>query len=180
VKDSPHGCEDNLLEWRLERECLHVSTKRICYEGSRQQCMETHQVFIWPKASTSCMVRKMCEKTTKHLLKINFKHFNLDDATLFVKKVGNTVVYILVYVDDFLIIWNNETCIASIKRKLKRGFEMTEMGHLHYYLGIEVTHNLRFIFISSKYIRELLNKFGMIDCSSLFTPMEKNLKLTSK
>ena len=38
------------------------------------------------------------EKLIEHLLKLNYKHFNLDDATLFVKKVGRSVVYLVVYV----------------------------------------------------------------------------------
>ena len=37
--------------------------------------------------------RAWYEKLIEHLLKLNYKHFNLDDATLFVKKVGRTVVY---------------------------------------------------------------------------------------
>jgi hypothetical protein len=44
-----------------------------------------------------------------------------------------------VYVDDILITGNNEAYIASINKELKKGFEMTDMGHLHYYLGIEIT-----------------------------------------
>jgi hypothetical protein len=121
------------------------------------------------------------EKLTKHLLKLNFKHFNLDDAILFVKKVGKTIVYLVVYVDDMLITGNNESYNASIKKELKKGFEMTYLGHLHYYLGIEVIQNPRFIFIfQKKYIGELLNKFGMVACNPISTPMEQNLKLTSK
>jgi hypothetical protein len=58
--------------------------------------------------------------------------------TLFVKKVSKIVVYLVVYVDDLLITGNNEACIASIKKELKKGFEMTNMGYLRYYLGIEV------------------------------------------
>jgi hypothetical protein len=48
-------------------------------------------------------------------------------------------------------------------------------------LGIEVTQNPKHVFISQKkYTGELLNKFGMVDCNPLSTPMEQNLKLTSK
>ena len=120
------------------------------------------------------------EKLTEHLLKLDFKHFDLDDATLFVKKVGKTVVYLVVYVDDPLITGNNESYIASMKKELKKGFEMTDLGHVHYYLGIEVIQHPKFIFLSQKkYIGDLLNKFGMDECNPLTTPMEQNLKLTS-
>jgi hypothetical protein len=88
------------------------------------------------------------EKLTDHLLKLNFKHFNLDDATLFVKKVGKIIVYRVVYVDDLLITRNNESYISYINKELKKRFEMTDLGHLHYYLGIEVIQNPRYIFIS--------------------------------
>jgi hypothetical protein len=60
--------------------------------------------------------RTWYEKLTEHILKINFKNFNLDDATLFVKKVGKIIVYLVVYVDDLLITGNNEAYIASIKK----------------------------------------------------------------
>ena len=71
------------------------------------------------------------EKLTEHILKLNFKHFDLDDATLFVKKVGKTIVYLVVYVDDLLMTGNNEIYIASIKKELKKGFEMTYLGYVH-------------------------------------------------
>ena len=49
---------------------------------------------------------------TKHLLKLNFQQFNLDDATLFVKKIKINVVYLMVYVDDISMIGNNKIYIS--------------------------------------------------------------------
>jgi hypothetical protein len=62
---------------------------------------------------------------------LNFKHFNLDDATLFVKKDGKIVVYLVMYVDDMLIIGNYGNYFASIKKDLNKVFEMTNLGYLH-------------------------------------------------
>ena len=124
--------------------------------------------------------RAWYEKLTEHLLKLDYKNFSLDDATLFVKKIGRSIVYLVVYVDDLLIIGNNDGYIESIKRELKKCFDMTDSGLLHYYLGIEVIQNPKFIFISQKkYIGELLYRFGMKDCNSVSTPMEQNMKLSS-
>eukprot|EP00253_Pinus_taeda_P004293 PITA_04293 len=120
------------------------------------------------------------EKLTEHLLKLNFKHYDLDDATLFVKKVGKTDVYLVVYVDDLLMTGNNESYIASIKKELRRAIEMTDLGYVHYYLGIEVTQHLKSIFLSQKkHIGDMLNRFGMTEFNPLTSPMEQNLKLTS-
>lgn len=117
--------------------------------------------------------RSWYENLTQHLLKLNFKHFNLDDATLFVKKVRKIMVYLVVYVDDLLMTRNNESYIASIKKELKKGFEMTDLGHLHYYLGIEVTQDPKYIFISQyNYIGELFKRFGMVDRNPISAPME--------
>ena len=72
-------------------------------------------------------------------MKLDFKHFDLDDATLFVKKVGKTVVYLVVYVNDIFMTRTNESYIASINKELKKIFEMIDLSYVHYYLGIEVT-----------------------------------------
>ena len=103
-------------------------------------------------------------KLTEDILKFNFKHYDLDDANLFVKKVGKIVVYLVVCVDDLLMTGNNESYVASIKKELRKGFEMYDLGYVHYYLGIEVTQPTKFIFLSQKkYIGDLLNRFGMVE-----------------
>ena len=56
-----------------------------------------------------------------------------------------SVVYLVVYVDDLLMMGNNERYIASIKKQLKKGFEIIDLGHLHHYLGNEVTQHPKYI-----------------------------------
>ena len=86
----------------------------------------------------------------------------------------------MAYADDLLMTGNNESYIASINKELGKSFEMTDLGYVHYYLGIEVTQHPKSIFLSQKkYIGDLLNRFGMTECNPLSTLMEQNLKLTS-
>ena len=108
--------------------------------------MKICEIIVWPQASTMMWY----EKLTEHLLKLNSKHYDLDDANLFVKNVGKKVVYLVVYVYDLFMIGNNESYIASIKKELRKCFEMKNLSYVHYYLGVEVNQHLKFIFIPQK------------------------------
>ena len=64
---------------------------------------------------------------------------------------------------------------------MKNVFDMTNLGLIHYYLGIEFDKKPQHIFISQeKYVGKLLNTYSMMDCNPIATPMENNLKLTSE
>ena len=84
------------------------------------------------------------------------------------------------YVDDLIITGNHDDHIAQVKKELHAGFKMTDLGLLHYYLGVEVFQRPHHIFISqSKYAAEVLQRFGMQDCKPVLIPMEQNLKLSN-
>ena len=70
----------------------------------------------------------------------------------------------MVYVVDIFMTRKNDNYNEYINKELRKGFEMTYLGYVHYYLGIEVTLHLKFIFLSQKkYIGDMLNKFGMVE-----------------
>lgn len=88
------------------------------------------------------------EKLIEHLLKLKHKIFDLDVATHFVNKFRSFVIYLVVYVDDLMITRNNDDYIRSIKREMQFFFNMSYLGVLDYYLGIEVDKNLSiFLFL---------------------------------
>ena len=83
------------------------------------------------------------------------------------------------YVDDLIITGNHDDHIAQVKKELHAGFKMTDLGLLHYYLGVEVFQHPHHIFISqSKYVAEVPQRFGMQDCNLVLNPMEQNSKLS--
>ncbi|XP_047264106.1 uncharacterized mitochondrial protein AtMg00810-like [Capsicum annuum] len=63
-------------------------------------------------------------------------------------------------------------------RKALYGFEMTDLGLLHYFLGLEVKQGEGDVFFSQKkYALDLLKRFGLVNCKFAATPMNMNEKL---
>ncbi|XP_038902287.1 uncharacterized mitochondrial protein AtMg00810-like [Benincasa hispida] len=74
---------------------------------------------------------------------------------------------------------NSNMMIDEFKESMKKEFEMTDMGLLHYFLGIQVKQGDNEIAISQKkYAKDLLIKFKMENAYSASTPMELGLKLS--
>ncbi|KAL0551073.1 hypothetical protein IC582_010150 [Cucumis melo] len=82
------------------------------------------------------------------------------------------------YVDDLLFTGNDKFLCDDFKNSIKKEFEMSDMGLIHYFLGIEVNQNEGEIVISQqKYAHDLLKKFRMENASPCNTPMDANLEL---
>eukprot|EP00253_Pinus_taeda_P028924 PITA_28924 len=76
---------------------------------------------------------------------------------------------------------NDDCLIENFKTVMKEEFEMTDMGLLRYFLGIEIDQNENGIFISQeKYAIELLERFNMQDSKAAITPIAMGLKLSKE
>ena len=86
---------------------------------------------------------------------------------------------LLLYVND-LFLTGKEEIIRDARRILATDFEMKDLGMMHYFLGMEVWQNADGISLGQgKYTVEILNRFMMMDCKAMATPMALNLKLLS-
>jgi hypothetical protein len=100
---------------------------------------------------------------------------------MYAKRVGNGIILLFIYVDDIIITCSEESSIEQIKSNMSKTFNMTNLGLLHYYLGVEVWKICSNIFVSqTKYARSLLDRFIMTNCKISPTPIEKGLKLSAK
>eukprot|EP00253_Pinus_taeda_P036238 PITA_36238 len=76
---------------------------------------------------------------------------------------------------------NDDYLIENFKTVMKEEFEMTDMGLLRYFLGIEVDQNENGIFISqARYVNEVLGRFNMQECKAAITPTVMGLKLSKE
>ena len=91
------------------------------------------------------------------------------------------VVLVSLYVDDMIYTGSSMQLIEEFKTSMMSKFEMTDMGKLSYFLGLEVKQSNKGIFVSQqKYAVDLLKQVGMIHCKPDSTPMNVNEKLTAE
>ena len=110
-----------------------------------------------------------------YLLSMGFQK-NEADPNLYFIMVGDDPLILLLYLDD-LFITGRERPIAACKKDLAAEYEMTNIGMMHYFLGLEVWKEPGHIFLGQgKYAVEILRRFRMEDCNPMSTPMITNWK----
>lgn len=101
-----------------------------------------------------------------------------NEPTLYLKKQVNDLLLVCLYVDDMIYMGSSSSLVFKFKENMMKTFEMTDLGKLHYFLGVEIIQAADGIFISQKkYAIDLLRKFKMLNCNSTATPMNVNEKL---
>eukprot|EP00253_Pinus_taeda_P006403 PITA_06403 len=93
------------------------------------------------------------------------------DNIVYTKKVGKSLIIFVLYVDDLILTSSDPNLINHVKSNLKKKFEMTRLGHLHYFLGLQVLQSKEGISLSqSKYACDLLRHFHMEDYKPVPSP----------
>nr|GEW33846.1 hypothetical protein [Tanacetum cinerariifolium] len=111
------------------------------------------------------------ERLSKGLFDLGFK-CSKTNPSLFIYSRGDTLLYILVYVDDIIVTGNNKGTIYNIICQLGSTFALKDLGPLNYFLGIEIVSHVFVILLSQKmYILELLQSAGLSNCNPVSSPM---------
>ena len=102
------------------------------------------------------------------------------DSSLFIYRHQLHTVYLLVYVDDIILTGSSTSLIQQLTDKLNTAFSLKQLGHLYYFLGLEIKYlsNNSIMMTQSKYIRDLLHKTNMTEAHSISSPMVSNYKLS--
>lgn len=122
--------------------------------------------------------RLLNKKVHSVLQEIGYKQSEHEPCVYF-KISENKIVVVALYVDDFLIFSNNLEEKIKLKDHFKSKFKIKDLGEAKQCLGLSIGRNKRTgeIFIYQKqYILEILEKFGMINCKPVATPVDQGLK----
>ncbi|GJV52179.1 putative ribonuclease H-like domain-containing protein [Tanacetum coccineum] len=101
------------------------------------------------------------------------------DKTLFIKKDKKDIMLVQVYVDDIIFGSTRKSWCDEFEALMKGRFQMSSMGELIFFLGLQVKQKTDGIFISQdKYVADMLKKFNLASVKTTITLMETKMALT--
>lgn len=145
--------------------------------GSAQVCQLNKSLYGLKQAS-----RVWNAKLNTSLINLGLTRSDMDPCIYF-RKEGAKLLIVAIYVDDILIFANNEQSKSDLKRNLTELFRIKDLGQVSSVLGINVQRNCTDGTITidqTKYLKEILERFGMSDCKPVTSPLEAGLKLSSE
>ncbi|KAH9752684.1 hypothetical protein KPL71_014795 [Citrus sinensis] len=122
-------------------------------------------------------------KFDSYMQELNFQKSSYDCCVYLRKTYGEEVIYLVLYVDDMLLASKSMKLINLLKQQLRDKFDMKDLGPAKKILGVEMIRNrtARTLFLSQeKYVNKILEKFGMLNCKPVSTPMAAHFRLSSQ
>jgi hypothetical protein len=121
--------------------------------------------------------RAWYEKMDSYLLSHDFVRCK-SDCNVYMLRTTNSLMILVLYVDDLLITSSSTSTIVVVKYILHDMLSMTNMGPLHFFLGLKISQDASGIKLSQdKYVGDLLDGFHMIDYKFAPTPFLSGIRL---
>ncbi|KFD46771.1 hypothetical protein M513_12352 [Trichuris suis] len=105
------------------------------------------------------------------------------EPCVYYRRIVEKMLIVGVYVDDSLILSNDQQATTDLKEALHKQFEMKDLGKAHWCLGIRINQDKKVGTLSidqARYIDQILETFGMVDCKVAKTPLDLNLLLSKE
>ncbi|GJV80484.1 putative ribonuclease H-like domain-containing protein [Tanacetum coccineum] len=121
--------------------------------------------------------RAWYETLSTYLLDNRFQRGKID-KTLFIRRDKGDILLVQVYVDDIIFGSTKKSLCTEFEKMMHKKFQMSSMGELTFFLGLQVKQKEDGIFISQdKYVTKILKKFGFSDVKTASTHMETHKPL---
>jgi hypothetical protein len=103
------------------------------------------------------------------------------DHCIYSKEESGCFIYVVLYVDDMLLIGNNMNAIKEVKKKLSSKFDMKDIDAMNFILGMEIKRDraVRKLWLNQmKYIEKILKRFNMQDCKHVKVSIPMGERIT--
>ena len=115
------------------------------------------------------------------MLKIGYRKCDYDCCVYVRSLDDDSFIFLLLYVDDMLIVANHWDDVNDLKAKLSREFDMKDLGAANKILGMEIIRDRggSELWLSQKsYVEDVLKRFDMSGCKPVSTPLANHFKLS--
>jgi len=115
------------------------------------------------------------------IIKARYNRCEYDSCVYF--KQSDDPTYLMLYVDDMMIVAKNKTQVQILKAYLKKEFDMNDLGEAKKILGTEITRDRgsnRLWLSQENYVLKVLERFNMTEAKIVTTPLAGHFKLSSK
>ena len=100
------------------------------------------------------------------------------ESVVYKKVIGSNFVIFCLYVDDIIFMGTSISLVKEFKEEMKSEFEMSDMGEMQYFLGLQIRQTAAGISIcQTKYVEDMLRRFNMQNCKAVSTPLVVGSKL---
>lgn len=160
----------------LEEEVYVQQPEGYVIKGCEEKVYKLHKALYGMKQAP----RAWFSRIEAYFLREGFKRSE-KEHTLFIKGDNdNGILIVNVYVDDLIYTGNCKDMLLKFKESMKKEFEMSDLGRMKFFLGIEVIQTDEGIHISQhKYALEILKRFEMSSCNPVINPIVHGNKLKS-
>jgi len=122
--------------------------------------------------------RAWYDRLTTYLLAKGFTRGRAN-RTLFIRNQGTHKLIAQIYVDDIIFGATLDSLAHEFSEEMKQEFEMSMIGELNCFMGLQVKQTSEGIFISqSKYVKDLVKRFGLDGKSHARTPINTSVKIS--
>lgn len=157
------------------KEELYIEVPEGVLAGSNTVCKLQKSIYGL-KQSPRCWN----ERLNSVLLKLGFTR-SRRDYCLYSLAIKDDEIFLVIYVDDVLIVGRNLSTIIQLKQRLSKEFEMSDCGNVKHFLGMKFDYHQdigKLKLSQEANALKILAKFGMSECNPVKTPMEKGLQLS--
>jgi len=126
--------------------------------------------------------RQWNEKFDHYMTEIGFKRSDYDSCAYTKKLSDDSTMYLLLYVDDMLVVANNMQAIDALKKELSNKLEMKDLGAAKKILGIEIIRDREagvLWLCQESYLNKVLKTFNMLEAKPALTLLGAHLKMKS-
>ena len=165
------------LNGELQEEVYVEQPEGYVIKGKEDKVYRLHKALYGLKQAP----RAWNSKIDSYFQKNKFQR-SQNEPSLYIKKEGTKdFLIVCLYVDDLIYTSTSQSMLDEFKMAMMKEYEMTDLGLMKYFLGIQVRQSKGEIFIyQEKYLDNLLKRYQMNNCKPIATPLAANEKLQSE